>query len=382
MKDSGIGGQAVIEGVMMKNQSKCAVAVRKPDGDIEVLKQKCSNLRERSKIGRIPVIRGIVSFVESLVLGMNGLNYSASFYEEEEEKEEKQKREKKEKKDNKEKKAQGSDKGDGIWMGLVMILAVILAIGIFVILPFFVSESLRHTVRSVQLRGLIEGVIRVVLFLAYVKVISLTKDIKRVFMYHGAEHKSINCIENGMELTVENVKKQSTAHKRCGTSFLLIVMFLSILFFMFITVKNMWLRMVLRILLIPFIAGVSYECIRFAGKHDNRVVNVLSKPGLWLQSLTTAEPDEDMIEVAIASVESVFDWKSFVREIGEPEKPSKKKSSKGKLVKEKPAKEKPAKEEDIEILDIEEEDDEILSALDRYFEAPKSQENQDGESEE
>jgi uncharacterized protein YqhQ len=273
-----------------------------------------------------------------------------------------------------------------------MVLAVIIAIGIFVILPFFVSESLRHTVRSVQLRGLIEGVIRVILFLAYVKVISLTKDIKRVFMYHGAEHKSINCIENGMDLTVENVKKQSTAHKRCGTSFLLIVMFLSILFFMFITVKNMWLRMVLRILLIPFIAGVSYEFIRFAGKHDNRVVNVLSKPGLWLQSLTTAEPDEDMIEVAIASVDAVFDWKSFVQEIGEPEKPSKKKTSKKKSVKEKPAKEKsaeakpvkekPAKEEDIEILDIEEEDDEILSALDRYFEAPKSQENQDGESEE
>lgn len=205
-------------------------------------------------------------------------------------------------------------------MGLVMVLAVIVAIAIFVIAPFLVSESLRRVVRSAQLRGLIEGVIRVVLFVVYVKLISLMEDIKRVFMYHGAEHKSINCIENGLELTVENVRRQKTQHKRCGTSFLLVVMFVSILFFMFIVVRNMWLRMALRILLIPVIAGISYEFIRYAGSHDNVVSNILSKPGLWLQGLTTAEPDDPMIEVAIASVNAVFDWKNFVAEVRAEEK--------------------------------------------------------------
>lgn len=368
MKYSGIGGQAVIEGVMMKNKDEYAVAVRKPDGEIEVKKQKCKNIRDKYKIAGFPVIRGIVAFVESLRMGMDTLNYSASLMEEEEEKKDSGGTE-----EAKEKK----EKRESLLMGLVMVFAVIVAIAIFVIAPFLVSESLRKVVRSPQLRGLIEGVIRVVLFVIYVKLISMMEDIKRVFMYHGAEHKSINCIENGYDLTVDNVRNQKTQHKRCGTSFLLVVMFVSILFFMFIVVRNMWLRMALRILLIPLIAGISYEFIRYAGSHENVVSNIFSKPGLWLQSLTTAEPDDRMIEVAIVSVDAVFDWKRFVaevnaeKEISEPEREPKIASD---VTKADVAEETAGTEESgIEILAIDdnEEDDAILNALDRYFEAPK-----------
>lgn len=394
MKYSGIGGQAVIEGVMMKNRNEYAVAVRKPDNNIEVKKQGCKSIRDKYKIAGIPIIRGIVSFVESLVTGMSTLNYSASFYEEEEEKGAKE------------------EKKDSILMGIVMVIAIIAAIGIFVVVPFLISEALRKVVPSLQLRGLIEGVIRVVLFVTYVKLISLMEDIRRVFMYHGAEHKSINCVENGCELTVENVRKQTTVHKRCGTSFLLIVMFVSILFFMFISVGNIWLRMLLRILLVPVIAGLSYEFILFAGSHDNKVVNVLSKPGLWLQGLTTKEPTDDMIEVAIASVNAVFDWKEFIAHMDEPEgeseaditeltdkvaedatkvsvaeakqetAPAKEQSAVQKMEKshmpeEQMQQQEEKEEEDIEIVDInseDDEDDEILNALDRYFEAPEPEE--------
>ena len=384
MKYSGIGGQAVIEGVMMKNRDECAVAVRKADGEIEIKRESCRNIRDQYSIARFPVIRGIVAFVESLSTGMKMLNYSASLFEEEEEAMTSDST-----KDPKEKK----EKKESLVMGLVMVLAVIIAIAIFVIAPFLVSESLRKIVRSPQLRGLIEGVIRVILFVAYVKLISRMEDIKRVFMYHGAEHKSINCIENGYDLTVENVRKQNTWHKRCGTSFLLVVMFVSILFFMFIVVRNMWLRMAFRILLIPVIAGVSYEFIRYTGSHDNVVSNILSKPGMWLQGLTTAEPDDQMIEVAIASVEAVFDWKAFVAEdrdtlIEEMEDAAREKdetaeddgdepiTEEEELVEEISTERETAvtDESGIEIFavdDNEEEDDEILSALDRYFEAPK-----------
>ena len=366
MRYSKLGGQAVIEGVMMKHEKEYSVAVRKPDGGIEVTKKATSSIRDKYKIASLPIIRGMVIFAESLLTGMKTLNYSASFFgwirgieqqvSEEEEKEAKEKNEKKE----------------SLVMGLVMLLAIVLAVGIFVIVPFLISEALKRPVPSPQLRGLIEGVIRVALFVAYVKLISCMEDIKRVFMYHGAEHKSINCVENGKELTVENVRMQTTVHKRCGTSFLLIVMFVSILFFMFIVVGNVWLRMVLRILLIPVIAGLSYEFIRYAGEHDNKVINVLSKPGLMLQSLTTKEPDDSMIEVAIAAVEAVFDWKAFLEE----EKTENE---------EEPVEEVEEKVEDeIEILSIDDEDDgeedEILNALDRYFEAPEPSDEEKKES--
>ncbi len=385
MKYSGIGGQAVIEGVMMKNQDEYAIAVRKPDHNIEVKKQPCKSLRNKYKAADLPIIRGVISFVESLTMGMSTLNYSASFYEEEEEKMEKSKEQK-----------EKDEKKDNIIMAIVMVFAFLFAIGVFFLVPFFVSEALRKTIPSLQLRGLIEGVIRVFLFVLYVKLISFMEDIKRVFMYHGAEHKCISCIETGHELTLENVRKSSMVHKRCGTSFMLIVMFISILLFMFIVVDNIWLRMVFRILLIPVIAGLSYEFIRFAGKHDNPVINILSKPGLMLQSLTTKEPTDDMIEVAMASVNAVFDWSEFLAHYDEPDEEEKKKekteenedtantveteeteqteetaAAKEETVSEKtPVEEK--SETDIEIVSIDdEEDDEILNALDRYFEMPE-----------
>jgi len=368
MKYSGIGGQAVIEGVMMKNKDKYAVAVRKPDHEIEIKKGKTKSIRAKYKFMDLPIIRGIVSFVESLVMGTRTLNYSASFYEEEEEN-------------------QKDEKKESLIMGLVMVIAIVAAIGIFVVVPFFVSEALRSVIKPLPLRGLLEGVIRVTLFVVYVKLVSLMEDIKRVFMYHGAEHKCINCVENGLELTVENVKKQTTVHKRCGTSFMLIVMFISILFFMFIALENIWLRMGLRILLVPVIAGIAYEFIHFAGNHDNKVINVLSKPGLWLQGLTTKEPDDEMIEVAIASVDAVFDWKEFIAHMDEEEpveKTTKKKKQQEKKTKENAETTEVEKEiatteetEDIEILGLDaedEEEDEILNALDRFFEAPKPEE--------
>lgn len=392
MKYSGIGGQAVIEGVMMKGSGEYAVAVRKSDNDIEIKKQAYRSIRERYRMTNLPIVRGVVTFVESLITGMRTLNYSASFLEEEEKQEQEEKTEEQKKQEKKK---------DSILMGIMMIIAIVAAIGIFVLVPFFVSEALKKPIPSAQLRGLLEGVIRVVLFVLYVKLISLMEDIKRVFMYHGAEHKSINCVERGYELTVENVGKQTTVHKRCGTSFMLVVMFVSILFFMFISVGNIWLRMVLRLLLVPVIAGVAYEFIRFAGSHDNAVINVLSKPGLWLQKLTTAEPTDDMIEVAIASVEAVFDWREFISHIDEPEEENVEAdievtelsdvvagdATKVSVIAEtvhdtaetavgETASVQEQAAEDIEIVDInsdDEEDDEILNALDRYFEAPEAE---------
>ena len=304
MKSSGIGGQAVLEGVMMRNKSEYAVAVRKPDGEIAVTRGKCKSLTERSLFFRLPVIRGVVAFFESLVIGMRTMTYSASFYEEEEEKEQEKKKEK-----------DGEEKGwkENVETGLTIVLAVVIAMLAFVILPYFLSQLLSSKIESRTALAAIEGGIRIVLFVGYVIAISFMNDIRRTFMYHGAEHKTINCIENGLELTVENVRRQSKHHRRCGTSFLFIVIFLSIIFFMFIHFDNMWLRILSRIILVPVIAGISYEFIHFAGNSDSKAVEVLSKPGMFLQMLTTREPDNKMIEVAIASVEEVFDWKEYQR---------------------------------------------------------------------
>ena len=199
-------------------------------------------------------------------------------------------------------------------MGGTMVFSIVLALGLFFALPYFISSFFQKITDSAMLIALLEGIIRLAIFLLYIALISLMPDIKRTFMYHGAEHKCINCIEHGLELNVENVRKSSRFHKRCGTSFLLIVMLISILFFMFIQVDSKVLRLVIRLLLIPVIAGVSYEFIRLAGRYDNWFVNLLSKPGLWMQGLTTKEPDDDMIEVGIASVEAVFDWKMWQKE--------------------------------------------------------------------
>ena len=314
MRYSGIGGQAVMEGVMMKNQDNYAVAVRKPNKEIEVMVSEYTGIMKNQKLKNMPIIRGVLNFIDSMVLGMRTLTYSASFFEEEGDEEKTAKRAsmtpeelaKQEKKDKKKEDAA---------MGGTVALSILFAVGIFMMLPYFISSFFQKYIESRLLLGLLEGVIRLTIFISYVGLISLMEDIKRVYMYHGAEHKCINCIESGMDLTVENVRKSSRLHKRCGTSFLLIVMFISILFFMMIRVESAILKVVLRLLLIPVIAGVSYEFIRLAGRSDNGFVNVLSKPGLWLQKITTREPDDDMIEVAIKSVEAVFDWKIYVDEI-------------------------------------------------------------------
>jgi uncharacterized protein YqhQ len=306
MKSSGIGGQAVIEGIMMRNKDKYSIAVRKPDNDIEVTVRDCKVLTEKHKWMGYPIIRGVVSFIDSLVTGISTINYSASFYDDPEEQ--------KKTKADEIGKSLFKDKFESVLMAFTVILSVFIAVGLFMLLPYFVSRLVKGYVASKTLLNFIEGLVRVAIFILYLLVISLMKDIKRTFMYHGAEHKCINCIENGARLTTENVMNSSRYHKRCGTSFLFIVMFISVVFFIFIRVDNTALQIVIRLLLVPVIAGVSYEFIRWAGKNDNGFTMVLSKPGMWLQKFTTREPDEDMVEVAIKAVEEVFDWKAFLEE--------------------------------------------------------------------
>ncbi len=310
MKYSGVGGQAVMEGVMMKNQDRYAVAVRKPDHQIDVKVENYKSTIKNEKIRHLPIVRGVVNFVESLVLGMSTLMYSASFFEDEEEDNKKKNLSEEERKKLEEK----EKKQEKALMGGTVAFSIVFALALFFALPYFLSGFFHKVIASETLIALIEGLIRLAIFLGYIAIISLTPDIKRVFMYHGAEHKCINCIEHGMELNVENVRKSSRLHKRCGTSFLLIVMLISIVFFMFIRVDSRIQQLVLRLLLIPVIAGVSYEFIRLAGRYDNWFVNALSQPGLWMQRLTTREPEDDMIEVGIASVEAVFDWKKWQKE--------------------------------------------------------------------
>ncbi len=290
-----------MEGVMMKNQEKYAIAVRKPDHEIEIKVEQYQGAVKNRRLRNIPILRGVFSFIESLYLGMSTLMYSASFFEEEEAPEE-NKKEKKE-------------KSDAVWMGGTVAVSLLIAFALFFALPYFLSGFFQKITDSEIVLALLEGVIRLAIFIGYIAVISMMPEIRRVFMYHGAEHKCINCIEHGLELNVENVRKSSKQHKRCGTSFLLIVMLVSIVFFMFIRVDSKILRLVLRLLLIPVIAGVSYEFIRLAGRYDNWFFNLLSQPGLWMQRMTTKEPDDEMIEVGIASVEAVFDWKSWQKEV-------------------------------------------------------------------
>lgn len=322
MRYSGIGGQAVMEGVMMKNQEKYAVAVRKPDQEIVVETSTYEGLIKNKKIRNMPILRGVFSFIESLVLGMKTLTFSASFFEEEEE--EKSGSRKAEKRAGAKKPAPTEEeqkkkekRQENALMGGTVAISIVLAVAIFMVLPYYISVFFQRFITSQMLLALLEGVIRLTIFIGYVAAISLMPDIKRVYMYHGAEHKCINCIEQGMDLTVENVRKSSRLHKRCGTSFLLIVMLISIVFFLFIRVDNRILQLLLRLVLIPVIAGVSYEFIRLAGRSDHMFVNLFSKPGLLLQRITTREPDDSMIEVGIASVEAVFDWKAYVKEIRE-----------------------------------------------------------------
>lgn len=302
---SGIGGQAVLEGVMMKNKEKYTVAVRKPDGEIEVEVETYQGLAHGSRFKELPFIRGIFNFLDSLILGTRALNYSASFYEEEEGKETKF--------DKAMDKVSGGN-GEKLLSGIVTVISIVLAVGIFIVLPYFISSLFESFIRNRSLMAIIEGVIRIALFLLYVWGISAMKDIRRLYQYHGAEHKCINCIEKGRPLTVHNVMRSSRLHKRCGTSFIFFVMLVSIVLFFFIQVDNVAEKVILRILLMPVVAGISYEIIRLAGRTDNVFIKILSAPGMWIQRMTTREPDESMAEVAIASVEAVFDWKKYLQD--------------------------------------------------------------------
>ncbi len=300
---SGIGGQAVLEGVMMKNKEAYAVSVRKPDGTIETKRELYKGIGADKALTKLPFIRGVFNFVDSLVLGMQTLTWSASFFEDEEAEETKMDR-------ALDKVSKG--KGEKLLMGFTVAFSIVLAVAIFIALPFGISLLFQSFVRNQTVLALLEGVVRLAIFLIYVAAIASMKDIRRVYQYHGAEHKCINCVEKGRPLTVKNVMRSSRFHKRCGTSFLLFVILISILLFLFIRLDNPVLRLVVRILLIPVIAGISYEVIRLAGRSDNFLVNLFSRPGLWLQRLTTREPDESMVEVAIVSVEAVFDWKAYL----------------------------------------------------------------------
>lgn len=286
-----------MEGVMMKNGTQYAVAVRTPDGEIVVDKKEYKGILSGTAIRRLPFVRGVFNFIESLVLGMRTLAYSASFFEEEE---------------NAQK--QDAGKGQSVMLGVTMACSVVAAVVIFMLIPYLIAGMFRRWTASQAVLSLLESVFRIVVFFAYILLISRLSDIQRVFMYHGAEHKCINCIEHGMELNVENVRKSSRLHKRCGTSFLFLVVCISMVFFFFIRTDSSMLRIVLRLLFVPVIAGCAYEVIRFAGKSDNVLANAVSVPGMALQRLTTKEPDDAMIEVGIASVEAVFDWKAYRKE--------------------------------------------------------------------
>ena len=305
---SGIGGQAVIEGIMMKNKNEYAVAVRKSNGEIVVKKDNYTMLQEKYKILGIPFIRGIFAMVDSLILGSKILEYSASFFEDVETDEKS--------KIDKWLDEHLNEKTLGIVMGIITVISVVFALFIFAALPAAVGSAFKKITNSDSafLVAFVEGITRIIIFILYIKLISKMDEIRRTFEYHGSEHKCINCIENGWDLNVENVMKASKEHKRCGTSFLVYIMIISIFLFMFINPKTLLLKFVSRILLIPVVAGVSYEVLRLMGKFDNKLVDIISKPGMWMQGLTTLEPDEKEVEVAIKAVEAVFDWRKFKEE--------------------------------------------------------------------
>lgn len=315
-KSSGIGGQAVLEGIMMKNKNKYAVAVRKPDKEIEIDVKEYKGIAGKSKILNLPFIRGIFSFVDSLVLGIKTLTYSAEFFEEEIETAE-------DKTVDKVAKSAFKEKAESFLMGITVFVSIVLSVALFIVLPYYVSEFFKWimSINSNALLAVIEGIARILIFVLYLVLISRMKDIQRTFMYHGAEHKCINCIENGYELNIDNVRISSRQHRRCGTSFLLFVMVISVIAYILVSALmpsdvTRLVKVGVRLLLVPLIAGIAYEIIRLAGRSDNLFVRILSAPGLLMQRLTTKEPDDDMIEVGIRAVEAVFDWREYQRNMG------------------------------------------------------------------
>ena len=298
-----IGGQAVIEGVMMKGPKEMAIAVRKPDGEIIIEKKPVSEKLRKSKILKLPLIRGCVGFFDSMVTGVKSLMFSAQFFDIEGEEET-------ESKFDKWLERKFGDKIKDIVIYVSVVLSLIFSIGLFFLLPNFITELIaKISGMSVDgtVRTLIEGGVRMLIFLGYILLVSQMKDIKRVFMYHGAEHKTIAAYEHGMELTVENVRKGCRLHPRCGTSFLIFVMIVSVIVFLVIPKGLPWyMRAIFKILLLPFVAGISYEIIKFAGRHENWFTKIISMPGMWLQYITTREPDDSQLEVAIASIKAVI----------------------------------------------------------------------------
>ena len=306
MKSSNIGGQAVLEGIMMRHGDDYAVAVRKPDGEIFVQKEEYHSVIKWKALTKIPFIRGVFNFIDSMVLGIKTLMFSAEFYEEEEEV--------KSEKELTEEEIAKKEKQEKWMMNATVAISVVIAVAVFMVLPYFLSSLLKPLMPSYHLRTLVEGFVRIGIFILYIALISRMDDIQRTFMYHGAEHKCINCIEHGLPLTVDNVRISSRQHKRCGTSFLFFVLAISIILLMLIQVESPLMRVIVRIALIPVIAGLSYEVLKLAGRSENPIINLLSRPGLAIQKLTTKEPDDSMIEVAIQAVEAVFDWRAYEAE--------------------------------------------------------------------
>jgi uncharacterized protein YqhQ len=276
-----IGGQAVIEGVMMRGPGYIATAVREPSGNITVKKEPLVSITDRYPILKKPMLRGVVALVESLVYGLKALSFSAQAAGEE------------------------GEELSAKEIALTMVFALGLAIVLFVIIPTYAAKYIHSAVTDPKLLNLFEGLLRLAIFFAYVGGISVMKDIQRVFQYHGAEHKTIHAYEAGVPLDVEHVREYSTLHPRCGTNFLLIVMLVSIVVFAFLGWPELWLRIVSRIALMPLIAGIGYEMIRFAGRSEKQWVACAITPGLWLQKLTTRQPSDDQIEVAIKALEAV-----------------------------------------------------------------------------
>ncbi len=299
-----IGGQAVIEGVMMRGPKEIAVAVRTPEQEIVIDKKPISSLLQKYKFLKFPLIRGVVSFIESLVVGTKALMFSAEFYDIEEE-DDKKKKEAMTEEEKAAAEAKESKMKNAAIYGSVAI-ALVLGIGLFMLLPGVIVDFVRDFFPNNVLATLVEGIVRILIFLIYIILVSQMQDIRRVFEYHGAEHKTIFCYESGEELTVENARKFSRLHPRCGTSFLLIVMVISIILFSFISVEHVLLRMGLRLLLLPVVAGLSYEVIKLAGRSKSKVMRLVSLPGMWLQKITTREPDDSQLEVAIASLKAVL----------------------------------------------------------------------------
>lgn len=314
MKPSNIGGQAVMEGIMMRHMDKYAVGVRRPDKEIEVKIEDYKSVFGTSPILKKPLIRGVVSFVDSLVVGMKCLMYSAEIAGDEEDEEEQKENASLSEEELAKKKEKENKAFQWMLYGTVA-FAIVLSIGLFMLLPYALASLCRKVGASEFVVTVVEAFVKLALFMGYMLLISRMKDIQRTFMYHGAEHKCINCVESGLPLTVENVMKSSRLHRRCGTSFLFLVMLVSIvLHFVFVLVPSYWVRLFGRLLMVPVVAGVSFEIIQWAGRTDTTCARIMSKPGLAMQHLTTKEPTPDMAEVAIKAVEAVFDWRAYLKE--------------------------------------------------------------------